>query len=262
MNHSISLFICLLFTLTTGSRITAQTGKTIIEKSKLSTECTDQQVTFTLDLVNAKGKKRSQKSVWSHRTDDGDVRYSIFRFLAPADVEGTGFLSIENPTREDDRWLFLPVLGKSRRISSNEKSDRFMGSDFTYEDLERINLSDFDYELTGEEMVDGSACHVIKCTPNNPKTVKESGYSQRIYYILKDNFQYKKLEFYNKKNQMTKSLIANDIKAIAGKNTYRTYNLEMTDLKSKHKSVIQFSDFKIDSGIQEDIFTVRNLEKI
>ena len=262
MNHSNHLLLCFLFLLISGASIHAQTGKSIIEKSKLSTECTDQEVTFTLDLVNAKGKKRSQESLWSHRTDNADVRSSIFRFLAPADVEGTGFLSIEYPTRDDDRWLFLPALGKSRRISSNEKSDRFMGSDFTYEDLERINLSDFDYELTGEEMVDGSACYVIKSTPNNPGTVKNSGYSQRIYYILKDNFQYKKMEFYNKKNQLTKVLMANDIKAIASKNTFRTYNLEMTDLKSQHKSVIQFSNFKIDSGIPEDIFSVRNLEKI
>jgi len=92
-------------------------AKDIMAKNKQLTESGDQAVNFTLDLINKKGKKRRQESIWTYLTDGSDVRYSLFRFHAPSDVKGTGFLSIEYPAKADDRWLFLPALGRSRRIS-------------------------------------------------------------------------------------------------------------------------------------------------
>lgn len=254
--------ICIIFGLFMAQSLTAQTGKSIMEKSKLSAESDNQEVTFTLDLINGRGKKRSQQSVWSYLTDKADNRYSFFRFLEPADVKGTGFLSIESPNKEDDRWLFLPILGKSRRISSNEKSDRFMGSDFTYEDLERTNLIDFNYELMEDVSIDGESCYQINVVANNPTTTKESGYSKRIYYVHKNHYQVIKIDFYNKKEQLSKVLIAKDIKKVAGTGFLRAHYLEMLNIKSKHKSVLNFTEFKINSDIKKEIFTVRNLEKI
>ncbi|MEM1120847.1 MAG: outer membrane lipoprotein-sorting protein [Bacteroidota bacterium] len=231
-----------------------------MQKSKSIGESTDQVVTFTLDLVNAKGKKRTQKSEWHYHTSADDVRSSLFRFLAPADVKGTGFLSVEYNNRDDDRWLYLPVLGRSRRISSNEKSDRFMGSDFTYEDLERVDLVNFEYELLKEDAVEGETCYVVKSVPNNPKTAKESGYGHRIYYVSKSNSQFRKIEYYNKKNQLSKFVFGRDIRPISD-GSVRAYYLEMTDVKSKHKSIINFANFQVNTGVSEEQFTVRNLEK-
>lgn len=262
MNYFLSAIILVAAFSLLPIKITAQTGKSIMEASKNSVQSDDQQVTFTLDLMNAKGKKRSQECVWTSKTDEADLLYSFFRFLAPSDIKGTGFLSIEHPSKEDNLWLFLPALGKSRRISSNEKSDSFMGSDFTYEDLERINLIDFDYELVGEESIDGQQCYKIDCVPNNTKTRKDSGYSKRIFYINQSDYQVPKIEFYNKKNQLSKMFLGKKVKKVAGQDVLRTYYMEMINVKSKHKSILNFSEFKIDSGMNTDFFTVRNLEKI
>lgn len=237
-------------------------AKDIMAKNKALTESGDQEVAFTLDLINKKGKKRRQESIWTYLTDDSDIRYSLFRFHAPSDVKGTGFLSIEYPSKADDRWLFLPVLGRSRRISANEKTDRFMGSDFTYEDLERVNLVDFDYELLGEETVDGQVCHKIAATPNNPNTTKVSGYSKRFLYVLKDEYQVVKIDYFNKKGELSKVFVGKDLKKVAGSDTPKIHNMEIQNLETNHTSIINFSNFKIDSGIETDQFTVRALEKM
>jgi len=261
MNYYLKLIALLSFNLLVVINLVGQTGYSIMEKNKDNGRSDDQIVTFTLDLVNPKGKKRTQKSEWRYLTnDEDDIRSSVFKFLAPADVKGTGFLSIEYASREDDRWLYLPVLGRSRRISSNEKSDRFMGSDFTYEDLEELDLVNFDFELIQETTVEGEACYVVKSVPNNPKTTKESGYGHRIYYVLKSNYQFKKIEYFNQKNQLSKILISQEIKPISD-GSIRAYYIEMTDVKSQHKSIIRFSDFKVNSGVSEEQFTVRHLEK-
>ena len=137
-----------------------------------------------------------------------------------------------------------------------------MGSDFTYEDLERINLVDFDYENLGEEMVEGQACYKISALPNSATTQKESGYSKRIYYILKDSHHIAKTDYFNKKGDLSKIYLGKDIKKPNGSAVLRTHTMEMQNLETEHTSIIQFSDFKIDKGIETDGFTVRALEKI
>ncbi len=259
---SIFYFLILVFIGFYNSPSNITDAISIMEKNKEINESGDQQVAFTLDLINKKGKKRRQESVWTYLTDDSDVRYSLFRFHAPSDVKGTGFLSIEYPNKVDDRWLFLPVLGRSRRISANEKTDRFMGSDFTYEDLERVNLLDYDYELLEEETVEGQACYKISTTPNDANTKKESGYSKRILYILKDNYQTVKIDYFNKKGKLSKIFLGKEIKKPEGEKVVRVHYMEMQNLETNHTSIIHFSDFKIDRGIGTDGFTVRALEKI
>ncbi len=265
MNYLLSiltLFAISIFTPTPLITDTPISAKDIMAKNKKLTESGDQEVAFTLDLINKKGKKRRQESIWTYLTDGSDIRYSLFRFHAPSDVKGTGFLSIEHTDKADDRWLFLPALGRSRRISANEKTDRFMGSDFTYEDLERINLVDFDYELLEEEAVEEQVCYKIKATPNNPNTLKTSGYSQRILYVLKDEYQIVKIEYFNKKEELSKIFLGKDIKKVLGSTTTKVHYMEIQNLETNHTSIINFSNFKIDSGIKADQFTVRALEKI
>ncbi len=262
MNYLLSILTLLIISSFTTNPTEPISAISIMEKNKQITESGDQEVAFTLELINKKGKKRKQESVWTYLTDDADIRYSLFRFNAPSDVKGTGFLSIEYPSKVDDRWLFLPALGRSRRISANEKTDRFMGSDFTYEDLERINLVDYDYELLGEETIEGQACYKIVATPNNAKTKKESGYSKRIYYIQKNNSQSIKTDYFNKKGELSKTFFGKDIKKPTGEKELRVHYMEMQNFETNHTSIIHFSDFKIDKGIGTEGFTVRALEKI
>jgi len=234
---------------------------TILQKNKKVFELGDQEVLLTLDLINKKGKKRRQESTWTYLTTDDDIRYSLFRFKAPSDIKGTGFLSIEYPQKIEDRWLYLPAFGRSRRISANEKTDRFMGSDFTYEDLERVNLVNFDYELLGEETIDGQVCYKINSVPNNATTKRESGYSKRIYFVRKDSYHIIKIDHYNKKGNLSKAFWGKDIRKPAGSAIQRVHHMEVQNLETGHTSVIKLSNFKINQGMEVDGFTVRALEK-
>lgn len=233
----------------------------ILQKNKEVFELGDQEVLLTLDLINKKGKKRRQESTWTYLTTDDDIRYSLFRFKAPSDIKGTGFLSIEYPKKVEDRWLYLPAFGRSRRISANEKTDRFMGSDFTYEDLERVNLINFDYQLLGEETMDGQVCYKISAVPNNATTKSESGYSKRTYFVRKNSYHIVKIDHYNKKGKLSKIFLGKDIRQPAGTTIQRVHHMEAQDLETGHTSVIKLSNFKINRGVAVDGFTIRALEK-
>ena len=105
--------------------------------------------------------------------DGGKTEKRIYRFLSPADVQGTGVLVFDYETQSDDVWIYLPALRKTRRIVSSQKSQSFMGSEFTYGDLNIPPLDDFNYTLVKEEDYGGEGCFVIDVLPKKPETGKE-----------------------------------------------------------------------------------------
>ena len=99
--------------------------------------------------------------------DGGKTEKRIYRFLSPADVQGTGVLVFDYEAKADDVWIYLPALRKTRRIVSSQRSQSFMGSEFSYGDLNIPALDDFNYKLVKEEPFGGEACCVIDATPKS-----------------------------------------------------------------------------------------------
>jgi hypothetical protein len=175
-------------------------------------------------------------------------------------VKGSGYLSIEHSKTDESRYLYLPALKKSRRISAGEDSDNFMGSDFTYEDLDELDLDKFAFRLTGSEKVDDADCHVVEVNPDE-NTKKTSGYSKRIYFVNKETFAVQRIDFYDKRNTLFKNLTLKDIKSVHDNRIYRPYIWVMQNLKTKHQTMLKFEYFKINETVSDDLFTVRSLER-
>ncbi|MCA1792351.1 MAG: outer membrane lipoprotein-sorting protein [Desulfotignum sp.] len=115
-------------------------------------------------LVNKNGNKRVRQFT-NKRIRENERERQLIRFTYPADIAGTGFLTIEKPGWETEQFLFLPALRRTRRIVTSQKSHRFVNSDFTYEDMERHPVDDYTYKITGTETIEKIVCHVLETRP-------------------------------------------------------------------------------------------------
>ena len=167
---------------------------------------------MTMTLQNARGQQRVRTiEGWTREiTDEEEHRFA--RFLEPSDVKDTTLLTYDFDEADDDIWLYLPALKKVKRILSSNKTDYFMGSDFTYWDMENIDLLNWDYQLTGSETVDGVDTYVVPATPKNDKEIEESGYDKVVYWIGKTDWIARKIEFTDTKGRLGKRLTLSDVK--------------------------------------------------
>jgi outer membrane lipoprotein-sorting protein len=220
----------------------------------------DETVSFRMKLVNKRGQERERQMSWVRRNENGSES-ALIRFEAPADVRGTALLSIEKPEGEDDQWLYLPALQRSRRITAANQSDSFVGSDFTFEDLRPERIDEFSYRVLREETVDGSAAWVVEATPASAQSRKESGYGRREIWVRKDNFVIARVDFYDRAGELMKEFRASDVRPVSGSKSWRAHRMEMRNRKTDHSTLLTFDDFRIDSGVSTETFSLRRLER-
>jgi outer membrane lipoprotein-sorting protein len=158
----------------------------------------------TLKLISKRGSERIRQ-IEIRSLEEKDLSKTLVRFHAPADVAGTGFLVLENQDRDDDQYLYLPALGKVKRITSSQKNQRFMGTDLTYADLESRNLRKSDLKRLPDADVGGNAAYVLEAVP---KEGEDSQYSKTISWVHKISFVPLKVEFFDKKGKLLKVLKA------------------------------------------------------
>ena len=208
---------------------------------------------ITLKLIDKNGRERARIV----ETIQQGTEKQIMWFLSPADVRGTSFLSISQADRNNDMWLYLPAFKKVRRIVSSAKKESFMGSDFTYKDLEERNLNDYTYKLLKEENLNGSNCYVVESIP---KSIADTEYSKIISWVWKERYLPIKEEYYDKNGKLLKIKTMSDIKEIKG---YRIPGLmTMENVQKQHKTEITFSKMEVDTGVRDDMFNVNQLQKI
>lgn len=255
MKKMISTMIGLLATAT----IMAQTltGLEVAEKVHNRPDGDTRYCEMSLTLINKNGSKRVRE-LKSYSKDYGQDRKTIMFFLYPGDVKGTGFLTwdYDQANKDDDKWLYLPAMKKTRRISgSSSKTDYFMGTDFTYDDMGRRNLDEDNHTLLREETIDGYKCWVLQSVP------KKSGdlYTKRISWIRQDCLIPVKVEYYDKLDKLHRQLIAGDIKQVNG---YWTIgHMNMKNVQTKHETDLRFKNYQYDQPTGDNIFTVSQLEK-
>ncbi|MBW2500058.1 MAG: outer membrane lipoprotein-sorting protein [Deltaproteobacteria bacterium] len=213
-------------------------------------------------LIDKRGKQRIRE-LRSFSKDVGEDTYSMMFFLSPADVEDTGFLTYDydEADRDDDQWLYLPALKKTKRIASSDKSGSFMGSDFSYADMTDRPLSRYDYTLLQESEVDGHSVWVIEAVPNHPTEKKETGYEKAVYFVRKDNDVVIRAKIWVKKGSRNKFMVVEKLEVID--DIWVPTLMTMTTKKGNktlHKTVLRSSEVKFNQGLDLDTFSVRGLE--
>jgi hypothetical protein len=181
---------------------------------------------------------------------------SLVRFSAPADLAGVGFLLIQKAEGDDERWLYLPDLGRSRRIGGDTRGGAFMGTDFSYADLDRRELRYGASTLRGEEPVDGTACWKVEVTPKQ----KDSPYARVELWARKDDLVPVQWMMYAASGAHLKTLAALEVKSIDGR--WFITKSRMTNLAQHRTTELFLDEVRTHPQVREDEFTVRSLEKL
>ena len=239
------------------------TAREIADRSYETTRLDGSEAVSTMTIIDGKGRQRVREIAQvSKLFNNGNTEKKLVRFLAPADVKGTGLLTFDYEVKDDDIWLYMPALRKTRRIISSEKSKSFMGSEFSYADMTPPTLDDFTFNLLGEEEIEGTLCWNIEMIPVDEDIADENGFSKRISWIGKDNFVLRKAVYYDLDGELHKELHILEFKELdAEKKKYRPLHLEMINLQNERKSVLRINQIVYNPDVKDEYFTTRYLER-
>ncbi len=252
----------LILSLALPSLLSAMTALEVAQKVDALDDGDNSRSTMTMILIDKKGNKRV-RSMKKFGKDKGEDKLSIIYFLKPSDVKNTAFLTYDykDSNKDDDQWLYLPALKKTKRIASTDKSGSFMGSDFSYADMTDRNVQDYNYNIKKETKVRGKDVWILEVIPKTQKTIDEYGYSKSYMFVRKDNFMVmQSINFLTdgKKKFMT----VKKMEKIDG--IWTALEIEMKTKKGKqmtHATVLKISDVKYNQNHKESFFSVRQIEK-
>lgn len=207
-----------------------------------------------MDLINAQGDVVKRKMSIQVLEGKGDGDKSVASFSWPADVKGTRLLTWTHKSGDDDQWLYLPAIKRTKRISARNKSGSFMGSEFAYEDMSSQEVEKYSYKLLAEEKLDGRDVWKMERYPVD----KRSGYTRQVVWNDKEYKNPLKIEFYDRKNELLKTGTFSDYKQF-GK-LWRVGKIEMFNAQTKKRSVLVWNNRKLGEELDEDDFESDALE--
>ena len=205
-----------------------------------------------IEVIDNQGKilhKRWQFSAAGHR-GEGKI---LIRFTAPPEVQGVGLLTLNRPSTLAEQWLYTPSIQRDRRIASQEKSARFMGTDFSNEDMEERSIEDYAYSLLGEEEFEGKATYKIKAVYKRPE---QTQYSNHLIWVRKDIMVITMMELY-REDRLYKIMRWNDWHKI--QQIWTSHFVEMKDVERGSTTRIRISNVKYNVAFPNDWFSLRHL---
>lgn len=205
--------------------------------------------------LESKGEIKKRRILYSYGVDRGNAeRWALIRFITPNEVAGTGLLTLDHPGDASDQWLYLPSLDRVRRIASNRKGGRFVGSDFFYEDLSDREPAMDHHKLLGEDKVGNTTCTLLESVPVDKSN---SVYSKRISCIHPKLLIPLRIDFYTRGKNPVKRLQASKIRKV--QDYWTIYQSTMTDLQKNHKTHLITTDIVYDQELPDNLFTQRGL---
>ncbi len=212
-------------------------------------------MTMTLRSKIGKTSTRNIRIKTLEVDNDGDKSLSIFD--EPADVKGTAMLTYSHGLEADDQWLYLPALKKVKRINSRNKSGPFMGSTFAFEDLSSQEVEKYSYKFLREEACGEWQCYVIERKPE----YKYSGYTRQVTWLDKEAYRLVKVEFYDRKKSLLKTLVTSDFNQYLG-HYWRPGKMDMMNHLTGKGTLLEWTDYQFQTGLTDRDFRSQSLKRI
>ncbi len=247
MNKNVSRFSFLVM-----SVVYAQDARQIVAESQKRGLSKSQQYEGTLEVIGA-SNKISLKRWMFERIGSYGASKAILRFTAPPEVKGVALLIVNHPDRASDQWMWTPALERDRRIALQDRSTRFFGTDFSFEDLEERDVDQFDYKLQGDETFDGQPCWKIESTP---KQGKSSQYTSSLMMIRKDNYVVIQIENFTR-DKLVRRIHYSDVRQQDGIWVGRT--MEVLDANRGSRTVLKLEQLRYNVPMKEESFTLEAL---
>jgi hypothetical protein len=254
------------FPASTGLCTDTPEARAIMERVDARDDGDNQTADMNMTLIDRNGGGRIRK-IATFTKDKGADTMRLMFFLQPADVKDTAFFTIDydDPVHDDDQWLYLPALRKTKRIATTDKSGSFMGSDLNYADMTDRELEDYDYrfyEKGREQTFNGIKTWAIWAIPRSKKVVEEIGYEKELLFVRQDNdFIIRSIHWIENSADL-KYMMVNQLEKIDG--IWVATDMQVTRKTGKqtvHKTVLQLDNVRFNQDLDETLFSVRQMEK-
>jgi len=250
MRIYLNIIICL-------NLIFSMTGVELAQKMKDRPQPDDIQSNSSMLLINKKGKKKNLLLISKSKDDS---KKQMIWFLEPKDDYGISFLKIEKDEGDDFMNMWLPAFKKFRRISSQKKSDSFMGSDLSFEDMTNRDVDDYKYKILDNNAScskddEIKKCYILESIPND----KSSEYSKHVSWVDKENYLSYKEESYDKDKILLKK---KTIRYSMIDNYSIMDELFVENIQKNHSTLLTVSAIKINLGFTDDIFHTKTIKRM
>ena len=216
-------------------------------------------VELQMILRNAAGQEssRSLRISTLEKPDENVGDKTLVLFDTPRDVEGTALLSHAKILDPDDQWLFLPALKRVKRIASSNKSGPFVGSEFAFEDFTAIELNKYDYRYLGSEPCGSLQCDVLERLPR----YQNSGYSKQVSWVDQQDFQIRRVEFYDRRGDLLKVLKLGDYRKYDN-GVWRAHRLTMENVQTNKQTDLVYGDYAFNVDLDASDFVKGRLSRL
>jgi hypothetical protein len=232
----------------------ADDARAIVAEAQRRTEVKTQRYEGLLQVFDARGRISDKRWTFERLGSHGRSRV-VLRFVAPPEVKGVALLVVNHPDRASDQWMWTPAIERDRRIALQDRSTRFFGTDFSFEDLEERDVSQYEYALLGDETIEGFASWKIESTPKRTKT---SQYTRSTVWIRKDSYALARIENYVK-DKLVRRLNYSDIQNVQGIWTAR--QMEMFDLGRGSRTRLTLDKLQYNLPLEEEDFTLQAIRR-
>jgi outer membrane lipoprotein-sorting protein len=186
---------------------------------------------------------------------------TLIRFAYPNDIKGTAFLVWESPSTEDERFLYLPSLGRVRRIAGNEAQESFVGSDFTYEDIGGREFEDYSYAMLAEDAAwkaaDGTTHPAYRLESRS--RAGNARFPRVVSLVRKDNFVVVHAEIFSRRDEVEKTFDVGRLEKVNG--YWTSLEMRMTDSRARTRTELVLEKVEYNVGLKPDDFSRRELER-
>jgi hypothetical protein len=231
----------------------------LMDKARDLTMSGDIQSMVTLTITEKNGSVRTRKLNMLTKTCPGGTIKRMVKFLDPADVRGTAMLIVDNKDVQDDMWIYLPALKKTRRIVSTEKGKSFMSSEFSNADMSSGSNSDFTIRHLPESGKNDT--WEIESVPINDDKADEYGFSRKVTFLDKKSLRTKKIDFYNFDNELYKTITIVGTQPLVGKEGYIMTDMLAENHLNGRSSRVKFDDVNTSASIPDNTFIADNLAR-
>jgi hypothetical protein len=234
--------------------LAADNARDIVAEAQKRTTSDSERYEGLLQTVTS-GKKTSEKRWVFERIGAHGNSKSVIRFTAPSEVKGVALLIVNHADRPSDQWMWTPALERDRRIALQDRSTRFFGTDFSFEDLEQRDVDQYDHTMLGDETIDGAATWKIQSIP---KPAKSSQYTKTIVWIRKDNYATARIDSYYL-NDVVRRLEMSDIRQV--QNIWTAHDTVMTDVRRNSVTRLTLDKVQYNLPLKDDNFSVQALRR-
>ena len=242
------------FWLLVAGGVLAQDARQIVTESQDRSRVKSQRYEGTLEVIGASNKVSTKRWTYQRISSFGTSK-AILRFTAPLELKGLALLIVNHPDRASDQWMWTPALERERRIALQDRSTRFFGTDFSFEDLEERDVNLFDYKMAGEEAIDGAPCWKIE---TKPRESKSSQYSSSVLWIRKDNYVTAQVESYANA-KLARRIHYSDLEKID--NIWTPRNVEVLDAARNSRTVLKIEKMQYNAPMKDEDFTLEALRR-